>query len=519
MTSKIIPSSCRYRAINAMLMALAMAVLPGPGLRADGFSSDQLKQAVVKINVTSQQPDYLMPWQKTDKPVSASGSGFIVRGRRILTNAHVVSGANFIEVRRDADPRKYEAAIEFIGHDCDLAILRVDDEAFFENAVSLEMGDALPGLNDMVIVVGYPIGGERISVTRGVVSRIDYSLYEHSGVDSHLVIQVDAAINPGNSGGPALFDGKVVGLAFQGIFAAQNIGYAIALPVIRRFLADIEDGVYDGYPDLGVLWLDAQNPALRAGLALEDDHSGVLVTFVDPFASGAGILLPRDVILSIDGRQVAFDGTIRLDGHITEFVELLERKQCGESVALDVWRNGALVELTVPLRPMDDSFVFRREYGVAPEYFIIGGLVFSPLTRGYMSAIGGAPSVNAQNFRYYMSYAKLDRLHMERDHFTVLTMRLPHPCNTYAEPFLHAVVSSVNGRRIRRMKDMRDAVKFPEKGFHVFRFDGMDEILVLSAEGTASSAPAIMSRYGIFEPAMFRDEQSGAGQRSSAGNL
>ncbi len=506
MNFKLILCCGIFKTQSALLLVIAMVCLPGSWLRADEFSPDLLKKAVVKINVTSQQPDYLMPWQKTGRPVSASGSGFIVRGRRILTNAHIVSDANFIEVRKESNPRKYEARIEFIGHDCDLAVLTVDDESFFDGTGPLEMGDALPELNDMVIVVGYPIGGERISVTRGVVSRLDYSLYEHSAVDSHLVIQVDAAINPGNSGGPALLDGKVVGLAFQGLFAAQNIGYAIALPVINRFLADIEDGVYDGYPDLGVIWQDGRNPALRADLGLDEDHSGVVVTFVDPFASGAGILLPRDVLLAIDGRPIALDGTILLDGNITEFVELLERKQCGESVKLSVWRDGRRMELDVQLRPMDDSFVFRREYGHSPEYFIIGGLVFSPLTRGYMSALGGTPSENAQHFQYYMRYAKLDRLYLDRDYFTVLIMRLAHPCNAYAEPFMHAVIESVNGRPIRRVRDIENAVRFPERGFHVFRFEGMDASLVLDAKAATLAETVINANYGIIETGYFGDD-------------
>jgi S1-C subfamily serine protease len=120
-------------------------------------------------------------------------------------------------------------------------------------------------MESTVSVYGYPIGGDRLSVTRGIVSRIDFQTYSHSGSDSHLTIQIDAAINPGNSGGPVMQNGKVVGVAFQGYSGdvAQNVGYMIAMPVARRFMKDVEDGKYDHYVDLALTYENLFNPAAR----------------------------------------------------------------------------------------------------------------------------------------------------------------------------------------------------------------------------------------------------------------
>lgn len=395
----------------------------------------------------------------------------------------------------------------FVGNDCDLAILTVDDADFFTGTKALRLGRSLPELNDEVVVVGYPIGGERISITRGVVSRIDYSPYSHSGVDSHLVIQVDAAINPGNSGGPAMLDGKVVGLAFQELYAAQNIGYAIPLPVISHFLKDIEDGTYHGFPELGIAWQDTRNPALRRDLGLPEDNIGVAVTYVDPFASAAELLRNRDVLLAIDGHSIANDGTILLDGNTTEFAELLERKLCGESVTVTLWRDSTKQELVIPLKAPNDAFIFRREYDRKPEYFIAGGLVFSPLTPGYMSTFGNSSmSQNVQHFGYYVRYAKLDGLYRNRDQFVVLIRRLADPCNTYVDAYINALVSSVNGKRIRSIRDVKEAMRIPQKGFHVFRFDGMDETLVLDAEKAEEADRTVLAKYGIPTLEHFEDE-------------
>src|SRR5436190_23596577 len=124
------------------------------------------------------------------------------------------------------DPMKYIATVDHITNYCDLALHKVIDPSFFNDTKPLGIG-GIPELESTVSVFGYPIGGERLSVTQGVVSRVDFRTYTHSVVDSHLSIQIDAAINPGNSGGPVLQDGKVVGVAFQGYSGdvAQNVGY------------------------------------------------------------------------------------------------------------------------------------------------------------------------------------------------------------------------------------------------------------------------------------------------------
>lgn len=484
-----------------------MASIGMPSFSYD-LSGKALKRSVIKINVTIQRADYNIPWQM-GAPIQVSGSGFIISRRRILTNAHLVSDARFIEVQKEGYPKKYQARVSFIGHDCDLAILTVDNPDFFNGTEPLPFGDSVPDLNSEVLAVGYPIGGIHLSITRGIISRIDYSLYSHSGIDSHLVIQVDAAINPGNSGGPILFNGNVVGLAFQGLQTAQNIGYAIPLPVIRHFLEDIEDGIYNGFPELGVGWKRTRNPALRADLGLTNNENGVAVDYIDPFGSALNILRPRDVMLAIDNHSIAHDGTTLLDGHTVEFIELLERKQCGDSVDITIWRDSTKQNVTIPLKAPKDFFIFNREYDQLPEYYLAGGLVFSPLTSGYLIARDRRSShSNTQHLRYYMYYAKLDGLYKDREEFVVLTRRLAHPCNTYADPYINKIVSSVNGKRIRRIQDVKEAMQVPQNGFHVIRFEDMDNALVLDAGKVSESDREILTTYGISSLEHFKNVSS-----------
>jgi S1-C subfamily serine protease len=488
----------RLRRLAATAWLLTAALSPQAG--SAFLSSHTLRDAVVKIYVTAQRENYAMPWQRSS-PITGTGTGFYIGKRRILTNAHVVSDARFLEVQRDGDATRVRARVQFVGHDCDLAVLQVDDERFFKGRSPLTFADDLPELNETVTVLGFPLGGTRLSATRGVVSRIDYSTYRHSAVDQHLVLQVDAAINPGNSGGPVFYENRVVGLAFQGLIWGENIGYAIPVPVIRHFLDDVADGQYHGYPELGIAFMDTRNPAIRDELKIPEGRTGVVLSYIDPYGAGHGHLYDRDVLLDVDGYPIANDGSLKLDGNTVLFAELLERKQWGESIVFNVWRDTREQTVTIPLTAPDDPFVFRNLYDHPPEYCIKGGLVFSPLTRPYLAEAGrGLITKNDQQLYYYSQYAKVDGLHKGKDAFIVLIYRLPHPVNTYADGYMNGIVERVNGFDIRNLRDLKRAFEQPKDGFHHIDFAGSENPLILDAMALEQADTLINTHYRISEP-------------------
>jgi S1-C subfamily serine protease len=462
--------------------------------------------SVVKVYCTVQRQDPSTPWQ-SGRLGGGTGSGFIIPGRRILTNAHVASDVRFLQVQKEGDPSRFVAKVDqqLVGHDCDLAILTVDDASFFNNTAPLRFADDLPALNDEVTVIGYPMGGSRLSVTRGVVSRIDYGIYAHSGVDQHLIMQVDAAINPGNSGGPIFFKDRVVGVAFQGLAIGDNIGYGIPLPVIQHYLNDVKDGRYNGYPELGVAYLSTENAALRQDLGITNHNNGIVVHYVDPFGAAKDKLFERDVLLSIEGHTIANDGSVLLEKNRVDFSELIERKQWGECVMLDVWRSNRAERISIPLSNPPDPFVYRNTYDQPPEYVIRAGLVFSPLMRDYLRIrerdLGEA---NAHQLLYLSRYAKLDKLHKDVDEFVVLIHRLPHPINTYADRFMDGVVSKVNDIRIQRLSDLVTAFNRSTNGFHVIKFSGIPDPLILDASMEKGTAPELLKAYNVPAAEFFR---------------
>ena len=451
-----------------------------------------IAESLVRIEGTSQEPDYKTPWSPGEV-VSGVGAGFVIDGDRIMTNAHVVSNARFLTVSKEGDPKPYTARVLHIAHDCDLALLKVDNVEFFNGTSPLEFG-ALPEIESVVSVYGYPIGGKRLSVTRGIVSRIDFQTYSHSGMDSHLTIQIDAAINPGNSGGPVMQDGKVVGVAFQGYSGdvAQNVGYMIPVPVVERFLKDVEDGKYDRYIDLAISYQNLFNPAARRALGLEDDDSGVMVGAVYGGGSSDGILKPGDVLLEIDGYRIASDGSIRLQNGVVPLTEVVERKFRGEKVNLVILRDRKKQNISIPL---DDPWPFTLQsnaYDEKPRFVIYGGLVFQPVDRNFLHDHG--PS--NQRLNYSFDFFVEDGIYRDREELVVLSNILPDPVNANANDFRYSLINEINGRKIRTLRDVAEAFAKPED-YYVIKTADVGPPIVLERKAVEAARENILTRYGI----------------------
>jgi S1-C subfamily serine protease len=476
--------------MRQLLSALAVIGLLSGSLHA--ASPELIRKSLVRIQTVSQDPDYVTPWN-TGTIEQGIGAGFVIDDNRILTNAHVVSNARKIWITREGDPNRYAARILHVAHDSDLAVLRPLDPDFFKGMRALEF-NGLPEIESTVMVYGYPIGGERASVTRGIVSRVDFEEYSHSGADSHLVIQIDAAINPGNSGGPVVQNGKVVGVAFQGYSGdvAQNTGYMIPTPVIRRFLKDIEDGHYDHYVDLAITTFPLYNPAARHALGLPDDGRGVMVSTVYDGGSSGGIIKPRDVILSIDGHEVASDGSVKMDGSDVELAEVIERKFKGDTAKLEVIRDGKPLTLSVPLTAPFPFNIYANAYDVKPRFVVFGGLVFQPLDQNFVNATELVNSRTKYTFTHFLE----DALYKDRPEIVILSRMLSDPVNAYAGEFQQAMVDKINGRKIKTLDDLAAAFAQPAKTY-VIEFVGAGRPLVLEANAVAHARTRILSRYGV----------------------
>ncbi len=416
----------------------------------------------------------------------------------------MVSNARRILITRRDSARKHPARVVHIAHDCDLALLEVEDDAPFQSLNYLEFG-GVPALESQVRAIGYPMGGDRISVTRGVVSRIDFRPYSHSRIDSHLVVQIDAAINPGNSGGPVMQGGKVVGVAFQGLRQADNTGYIIPTPVINRFLKDIGDGVYNKYVDLGVTEFPLFNPAMRRALKVPDDGYGVMVASVMPTGPCDGIMKPGDVLLSIDGNPIDNAGNIVVDGENVVLHEVVERKFAGDEVRLEYLRDGERTETTITLKVFPHSRMYAVRYGERPRFVFFAGLVFQPLDFNLYSAYQfSSPRVR----KIFQNYVR-DALFKDREDVVVLTRVESDQLTTYMNGFAGNVIDEINGEKITNLKHAYDLLYADEQPeFITIKCNGVARPIVIPSAEAEAANKRIMQQNGIFRSHYLGEPQS-----------
>jgi S1-C subfamily serine protease len=479
----------------ALLAALALVASWGATARAQRADGDSaIEDAVVAIEVTQQHADWFSPWQGT-RPETVAGSGFLIAAGHVMTNAHVVSDARQIIVRRNGDNQPYFAEVQFIAHDGDLAILKVDDPEFSQGVTPLKLG-GLPSLRSRVRTYGFPAGGEKLSRTEGVVSRVEFTTYLHSGADSHLAIQTDSAINPGNSGGPVVQDGKVIGVAFQTNTRLSDVGYFIPTPVIERFLNDIRDGHYDGYGDLGVITSNLNNPTYRRYLGLKGRRVGVVVDKVLPGSSADGLIRRDDVITAIDGVTVLADGTIDYHGYSLSFQQVVEQKQIGEAVHVSLSRGGSQSEVRVPLRGYPVADRMREQFDVHAPYVVYAGLVFMELNREYLNTYGNFWENADKHLLYEHFYA-----YMESDKpfqgAVVLGRVLAHRINSAYTGMVNSQVDSINGVKIHTLRDVAAGLDAAKGAYQRIELGPGDVLLVLDKAKADAAQAEILKSYGI----------------------
>ncbi len=470
-------------------MKLKMILIGSALLAAAGIfaAENNPLNGVVKVEVRTSNPNYIAPWQQVMD--AASGSGVVIGNRRILTNAHNIANSTIITVRKHNTDTIYTAKVEFVDHGCDLATLRVNEPEFYRDITPFEIGET-PPLQAEVLAIGYPIGGNGLSMTKGIVSRIENRMYTHS-LRNLLTVQLDAAINPGNSGGPVFYGDKIAGIAFQGHSKGENLGYMIPCEVIRHFLKDIEDGHVDGCGLMGFSFAPLENPGMRAYYKMSPKQTGLLITEVNPLTekNSPGAVKVNDVLLMIDGYKIANNGNIRLaNGEPRFYTYVLLNKQIGDKVKLTLLRSGREITTELPIRQSDYymSPVYDREI----DYYCFGGLIFTTLTSNYVIELGkNAPDnltaqmVNGKDF--------------EDSGLVVLTMVLGDEVNIGYQNVMTELVSSVNGVKVRNLRQLIELLEEKKDGYAILRFDQKVIPMVLDLKQFRAATPRILEKYQL----------------------
>ncbi len=465
------------------------------------YAQDSIRDLVVKIHAIHQRPDLFRPWTKAS-PQQVKGSGVVIDGKRILTNAHVVKYASQIYVQPNQSASYIPARVEAMTPGMDLAILKLDDESFFDNRGSLQFADEMPRVKDSINVYGYPTGGTELSVTQGIVSRIEYTDYYYQATG--LRIQVDAALNFGNSGGPAVSDGKLVGLVFSLIQNAQNIGYLIPVEEIKLFLNDVADGVYDGKPQMYDLIQTVENDALRRRLGLPKGVNGVMIA--QPYSSDPNYPLQEwDVVTKIGDMPIDSDGkvAIRYDLRLSA-AYLVQKFAKNGMLPMTIYRNGRLLDINLPVRSQRE-LVIPYLMDKAPRFFIVGPFVFSQTTQDYLDRLGNqrTPSLGRQPSP--LVTRRYDKPAFENEELIIVASPLfpSRLTRGYDDPS-RAVLSEVNGIEVKNLRHLVEILRDNHDEQISFKFASSGvlthETMVFNRADLMNATGKILEENGIRYP-------------------
>jgi len=476
-----------------LVVASFLALVPtARAAEASGANAQLVEDSVVKIFGTIRRPDTAKPWQK-QQPVDATATGVVISGKRILTNAHVVNYATQIEIQANQSGSKIPATVVAIAHGMDLAIIKPDDASFFDSHKPLDCARKLPELKEPVMAYGYPTGGANLSITKGIISRIEFTGF--NSFTSGLRIQIDAAINPGNSGGPAIVDNKMIGLAFASLVGAQNIGYIIPCEEVNLFLDDIADGEYAGKPAMYDDLQTLENPALRAYLEVPANVEGVVVH--QPYGSDSA-LKKWDIITRIGDTKIDNQGMVRIGSSLRiRFQYLIQNIAKNGKVALTVVRQGKEVVVNQPVYP-DRPMLISDLVGTYPSYFVYGSLVVSNATLQFVSTAGAR--LGASLYFGNPLPARLgDEPAFEGEQLVaVVSPFLTHKvARDYADPST-LVIRSVNGVTVKNLLHFVQLLRDNQNDYVVIDFYQRNaEALVFKRSEMAAATEEILTDNGI----------------------
>jgi S1-C subfamily serine protease len=455
-------------------------------------AKDPIAGSVVKIFTTRRGPDFVRPWNKGNAQ-ETGGTGVIIEGNRVLTNAHVVLYASQIFVQGDQSTERVPAKAIAVAPGVDLAVIEVEKPSFFDDRPPLPLDDDIPAIKQTVSVYGYPIGGEQISVTQGIVSRIECTAVYYDV--NALRIQVDAAINPGNSGGPAVADGKIVGLVHSKLVKGENIGYLIAAPEITMFLDDIKSGTYHGKPETWDIVEPGENEALRAKLGL-DKETGLVVC--RPFSADADYPLKKwDLITHIGGVPVDNRGDIEIkEGLRVSCNYLIAKLAKNGTIKTTILRDGKTLDVDVPVRP-DANLVMPYLMDKYPRYFVFGPMVFSAASQELALGVSswGASLAKARN---PLVARVVDHPAFEGEEIVTLGMGLlPHKTSKGYELPPFSIVSRINGVAVRNLAHVVEIIRDAKEEFLTVEIAGENVLLVFRRAEILAATDDILSDEGI----------------------
>ncbi len=459
------------------------------------------EKSLVRVNATLQSYSFLRPWEK-GAPTPRRGLGALLKGNRVLVTAEMCVNATYLELEHPSSGAKVPAKITGLDYEANLALLEPANtkSGVFEGLSPLEFDESVEA-GETIEVWQIEDNGNGVTTKVEVLRTNVGSYFISSSV--FLLYQVKGSLQSRVNSFtlPVTKKGKLVGMLLS-YSSKEQTANILPAQIIKAFLSDLEDGDYQGFPNLGIAYAQTLDKQLRSFTGLKPGEGGIFVRTVakDSSAFKAGIK-KGDVILKIDGKAIDSRGnyTDPKFGKLS-FTHLVGgRAKVGDKLKFDIVRDEkpATIEVELTRKRPQDYLIDPYMYDRGPKYVIFGGMIFQELTLPYLQSWGNDWNTRAP-FKLVHANANPEKYEKEgRKKLVFLSNVLKTPSTLGYEGIGAVVVTQVNGKSIKHIKDLQAALALPAaNGIHTIEFEGYPKILYVD-DKTSRAVNMQLIQYGI----------------------
>jgi len=453
-------------------------------------------QIIVQVSEFNWEEPYKSPCQ-----YESFGSGFFIdKEGYFVTNYHVIEEASrqpgAIQIQIPIFGKKrFDLEVVGVNPERDIALLKLKKEAFdlivskLKEIPALTLGDSdkMRSITD-IVVIGYPLGQEKLKVTKGIVSGREFMSEEpYLGGDSYF--QIDAAINLGNSGGPAFnLLGEVIGISTSYYSDAQNVGYIIPINDVKNVIDELKRVKLQYKPFLGAEFGNVNIDMLKSLGNPVDGGWFITKVFKDsPFAKNG--IEKGDVLYQVNDYKVDMFGEIRVDWSDTKvsIFDLFNRLSVGQELNFVFYRNGKKIDLHFNLeasKPLPIRVIYPEYQKV--DFEIIGGMVVMELALNHIEPL-------SKYNPYLVNYINRDNQYENR---LVISHIVPNSQLQRSRTLEKGeILDEINGFKVRTISDFRKAVLESSKsGFLSIKADN-DNFVILSVAKILKDEDLLANEY------------------------
>jgi hypothetical protein len=451
----------------------------------------QWERTVVTLDVKRKKYDYFQPWVTPMQNLQKSG--VVLGNREILTTAEGLSDLTLLRLQREGRGRWFVGEVMWIDHHANLALVTTEESAFWEGLQPAELSKPVQ-VGNLLQVVRWRAG--KLETRRAEFSQFSVEDSKLSYIQ-HLHLDVTSEITGAGSAEPLISGRNLLGLVSN---QTGNNCRVIPSSFIHSILQARKDGKFGGLGFFDFYWQKSENPATLEALGWKDESSGVIVIEVPNSPGKENPLKPRDIILKVDGFEIDNTGDYRDPdyGHLSLENLATRNKWAGDNVQLTIWRNGGKMELEYPIAKANfaSQLVPHGVFDQEPEYLMVGGLIFQPLTGAFLQG-WGADWKRRAPFR--LTYYAKEPPTADRPSLVILSQVLPDPVNLGYQEYRFLILDRVNGQAISRLSELKQALQQSGDGFHTFEFMKGDTLrkMVINAAEAEQATKRVLQLYGI----------------------